>query len=222
MGVFIDLTGKRFGKLVVIERAQDKVELSGKHRIQWLCKCDCGNSTIVTGENLRVGKTHSCGCLVKEKLRKVATTHGETNTRLYTIWTSMKGRCNNPNNPYYHRYGGRGIKMCDEWNNDFLSFKNWAYQNSYVEDAKRGECTIDRIDNNRGYSPDNCRWVSQKMQMNNVSYNHRETYNGETHTVAEWADILQIPYDKLECRLSRGMPFERAINKNIDYRYKIQ
>lgn len=219
MGAFIDLTGMRFGRLIVIRRVENKVSPT-KSRPQWLCKCDCGNEVVVTGDNLRIGQTKSCGCYQKDRMRQTITTHGETNTRLYAVWTSMKGRCNNPHNPYYHRYGERGIKLCDEWNSDFSAFKDWAYKNSYKEDAKRGECTIDRIDNNKGYSPENCRWVNQKTQMNNVSYNHYETYNNETHTIAEWADILQIPYEKLECRISRGMAFERAIKKDVDYRYK--
>lgn len=123
----------------------------------------------------------------------------------------MKSRCNNPNTPEYHRYGGRGITVCKEWENSYIEFRDWAYDNGYNPNLPRGVCTIDRIDNDKGYCPENCRWVSQKEQMNNVSYNHYETLNGETHTLAEWAKIYNVPYYQIINRLRNGYDIESAL-----------
>ena len=138
-----DLTGQRFGRLLVLERAETVTE----HRTVYKCLCDCGNEVIVRSDSLTSGRTQSCGCLQKEKV----TIHGETNTPLYNVWYDMRRRCNYENDANYERYGGRGITVCDEWNDDYVPFRNWALDNGYEQGL-----SIDRIDNNLGYYPDNC------------------------------------------------------------------
>ena len=208
-----DLTGMKFGRLTVEKRLDDRIYKNGKAYPLWLCRCDCGNTKAVIGGNLTRGLTKSCGCLQKEKASNAKYKHGDTDSRLYNVWSAIKRRCFNSSVPEYHRYGGRGITMCEEWF-DYNTFRNWAYNSGYKSDAPRGECTIDRIDNDGNYCPENCRWVSQQEQMNNVSYNHYIACNGETHTVAEWSRIRGIPYAILLQRLNRyKMSAEKALSK---------
>lgn len=165
MSALKDMTGQKFGRLTVIYR-------SGSNQCgmaTWFCKCDCGGGCVVPGAALRKGNTKSCGCLHDECARERMTIHGKSHTRLSAIWASMKQRCYNPSNKNFDRYGGRGITVCDEWREDFQTFRDWAISNGYDENAPVGKCTIDRINNDKGYSPDNCRWVDMKVQNNNKS-----------------------------------------------------
>lgn len=160
--VLIDLTDKNFGRLHVISKA-------GKQGCEttWLCKCECGNYTTVAGGNLRAGRTKSCGCLHDEVAGQWNKSHGQTGTRLYRIWKNMKTRCYNPNFPNFKYWGGKGITICDEWKNSFLSFATWAKSNGYAD-----ALTIDRIDSSLGYFPENCRWVSACLQNRNRDFSN--------------------------------------------------
>lgn len=209
MGTFLDLTGMKFGRLTILSRHEDRIEGNGRKRIYWDCKCDCGNNTVVCGENLKRGATTSCGCYKRECTSKRASTHRDTNTHLYGIWCSMKARCYNKNTKYYDRYGGRGIDICDQWKNDYESFKDWSVKNGYSDGL-----SIDRINNDRGYSPDNCRWISMKEQANNRSSNRLITFQGETHNLTEWAEILNINPKTLFTRLYNGWSVERMLSVN--------
>lgn len=186
------MIGKRFGCLVVIDVAEDYIAPTGGVHKKVLCKCDCGNVTVVCKDHLNSGKTKSCGCL-----RKVSRgcTHQEIKTRLYRIWGNMVNRCTNPNNPAWPRYGGRGIFVCDEWRK-YENFRDWARENGYTEDL-----TIDRINNDKGYYPENCRWADIITQSNNKSTNHYIEYDGEIKTMTEWAKTLNIPYKLLHHRI---------------------
>ena len=173
MSAIKDLTGQRFGRLVVISRAST----SPKGEATWKCLCDCGKTIISPGYNIRSGNTNSCGCFNSDEARKRFTTHNMSKSRLYVIWTAMKQRCCNPNSSRFHQYGGRGITICDKWLRDFQAFYEWSMANGYDENASYGQCTIDRIDNDKGYSPDNCRWVDVKIQNNNKSNNRKAHQN---------------------------------------------
>ena len=199
MGRKIDIAGKRFGRLTAIEKAEDYRYPNGEHAEKWRCVCDCGNTVVVFRKCLLSGNTASCGCTRGEK----RITHGGKGTKLYDVWCGMKGRCNNRNNDDYERYGGRGISVCNEWNDDFASFRDWALSNGYADGL-----TIDRINVDGSYCPDNCRWVGVAEQANNRTNNVHMTYNGETHTCAEWSKITGINYYTLIRRYKSGMPIE--------------
>lgn len=200
MGKFIDLTGQRFEKLTVLSKAYSKKAKRGT-RVYYNCVCDCGNKTVVAAANLRTGKVKSCGCIKAERLKNDYTKHGKSHkSRLYNIWVGMRQRCYNSKALAYKYYGGRGIAVCEEWRNDFLTFYNWAMANGYNDNL-----TIDRVNVNGNYEPLNCRWVNTEEQANNTRANHLITYNNETHTMAEWARIYNINYSTLRARVRRGV-----------------
>lgn len=208
MGKFIDLTGQKFGRLTVVKR----VENDKQGRAKWLCKCDCGNIQIIQASKLRNGHSKSCGCLRIDTLTANAAKrhrHKLSNTKLYQVWANMKDRCLNPNCKNYKNYGGNGIKICAEWliSDNFLE---WAIANGYKEGL-----TIDRIDNNKGYSPDNCRWTTFAEQENNKSNNHFITYKDRKQTLQQWADELKISRNTLLARINRDWTIERALTEEV-------
>lgn len=187
-----DLISRQFCRLTVIEQVGVKESPCGTKRKLWRCRCDCGNEVITTTNNLKNGNTKSCGCLRNEIINNRNTVHGGSHDRLYGIWKNMKRRCNSEKDSHYQRYGGRGIKVCNEWSNSYQSFKEWAYENGYDENADFQECTLDRIDNDGDYEPSNCRFVGKIDQMNNTSTNRHVTFNGEKMTIAQFARMLNI------------------------------
>lgn len=210
MSKFVDLTGKRFGRLTVIERAKNHIQPSGQSRPMWLCKCDCGNDAIICSSHLKIGKTKSCGCYVREIYSKIHKTHGKTNTRLYRIWNGMKQRCCYVKDKRYENYGGRGIAVCDEWKNNFEKFYGWAIENGYSESL-----TIDRINNDGNYEPNNCRWISNKQQQSNRQNNRHITLNGETKTVTQWCEIFSIDIRIVYSRIKSGWGICKALKTPI-------
>lgn len=185
------MIGRKFGKLTVLEECEERKRRSKVYK----CLCDCGNITNVVGYRLRNGTIRSCGCLRKEVNATLKAKHGKRYTRLYNIWLNSKQRCYNTKSRDYKDYGERGIKICDDWLHDFMSFYDWAMSNGYQENL-----TIDRIDVNGNYEPSNCRWVDQKTQQNNKRTNVHLTYNGITKTMSEWASELNIKYELIQTR----------------------
>lgn len=218
MGNVIDLKGRTFGRWRVIQ-CVGRTKSGGA---LWECECECGNIRNVDGHSLRSGVSKSCGCLGAEHRieasKKVVTKHGGRNERLYSVWQGIKERCFNKNNRNYAQYGGRGISMCKEWE-DYSVFRAWAIENGYDKDAPYSKCTLDRIDNNLGYNPENCRWVTSMEQCNNRSSNHLVTFNGEKHTISEWARITGIRKDTLRRRIMcYGWDIERALTEPVHNR----
>lgn len=212
----IDLTVHKYGMLTVLSF----VRTGNNYQNYWLCRCDCGsNHTVVSGA-LRNGNTKSCGCYGKECTSKRMTTHGETKGKagqkkdyhkLYGVWCSIKSRCYSPSNHAYARYGGRGISMEIKWKNSFPLFKEWSLSNGWEEGLH-----IDRIDNDGSYSPENCRFVTPKINANNMSTNRPIEFNGEIKSVKEWADELGIKYQTLYCRVfEKNYPIEKAMNSHL-------
>ena len=214
MGNMKDITGRRFGRWTVLS-------VAGKNSYgayMWNCVCDCGTRRAVAGHTLRRGLSMSCGCLGAEHRLKAVRDKpkGKSNDRLYSVWSGMVDRCHNSASKYYDRYGGRGITVCAEWRDNYDAFKKWAYSNGYNDSVSKYQCTIDRIDNQLGYSPDNCRWVDMTVQCNNRASNHIIAFNGASHTLSEWARITGIRKDTLRRRLCvYKWPVERAMTEPV-------
>lgn len=209
MGKCKDLKNKRFGRLVVIERVENYISPKGKSIARWLCKCDCGNYLKTTTNHLTSGDAKSCGCISKENILKVSKsniTHGQTGARIYRIWQNMKTRCYNTKFVNYKYYGAKGIKICDEWLNDFNEFYKWAKNNGYKDNL-----TLDRINSESDYKPDNCRWVSMKIQNTNKSSNKKVMFKGEKITLNELSNKINVSAWTLYKRYSKGERGERLI-----------
>lgn len=194
---FKDLTGKKFNKLLVLER----VENDKKGRVMYKCKCDCGNFKIIRSSSIISGNTKSCGCAKGRK-----NNNPYYGTRLYSIWSNMKNRCMNPKYKKFNDYGGRGINVCNKWLK-FEYFKNWALSNGYADNLQ-----IDRIDNNKGYNPNNCRFITPKLNSSNKRNNLIYEYNNQIKTLKQWSESLNIDYLLLYNRIIlRNWSFEKAI-----------
>ncbi len=199
-----DLTGQRFGRLVVIG-----IDERRTRKTYWNCLCDCGNIKSVRSDSLQNGAIKSCGCLKREqdkvnlvteqmkKSREFGEPYGHL--RIHNIWANMKSRCFNTSDKRYPDYGGRGITICDEWNESFLSFYNWAMENGYDD-----RLTIDRVDNDGGYSPSNCRWVSNQEQSRNRRSNINIKIGNVTKTLTEWCEIFDLPFNRVNARYRRN------------------
>jgi hypothetical protein len=208
----VDMTaGARFGRLVIIKEVERIILKPRAYVRRFLCRCDCGEEKVVSGYKLRNGSTRSCGCLKHN--RGDGVTNKSPQERLYIIWNCMKQRCRPNSKKYRKNYFDRGIAVCPEWLNNFNAFYEWAVSNGYSPTL-----SIDRINNNKGYSPDNCRWATSKQQMNNVRYNVFLTAQGETHTLAEWSDILCVPYGTLYTRKRNGWNDEKIITTPVQKR----
>lgn len=203
--------GERIGRLTIIKEVEPiKYKKYNERRV--LCRCDCGTLKTVSFYQLKHGRIFSCGCYLKE----IASERGKsslkynkeaTSSRLYSIWHGMKCRCNTKTSGSYNRYGKRGVRVCEEWNNDFIPFYNWAIENGYSDGL-----TIDRIDTNGDYKPSNCRWVDYIVQANNRRTSVYLSYNGETHTVSEWSRILNVKNSVIYRRRKKGWSDEEIIS----------
>lgn len=190
----MNLIGKKFGKLYVIEKTNEKAKNNGEYK--YMCVCDCGKKVLVRGSNLKCGNSKSCGCTGILKRSYISKGYRAKNIRLYNIYQNIKERCYNENSPAYKNYGNRGIEMCKEWKDDFETFYKWSMKHGYNVNL-----TIDRIDNNKNYEPSNCRWITIQQQQYNKTTSKYITYNGETKTLAEWAKILNMSQQKLRYRI---------------------
>lgn len=199
--------GDTFGYLTVIKR----VDNAKNGHSRWLCKCKCGKETVVMSTHITGGKIVSCGCYWNEKKYTFRRTHGfAQKERLYTEWQSMKARCYSKTRAFYEYYGGRGIKVCDEWKQNYLAFREWSLKNGYKDNL-----TLDRIDVNGNYEPSNCRWVTMYEQSRNTRKNIFITYNGETRIMRDWARVFNISYYALGNRIRNGMKPEKALEEML-------
>lgn len=194
---FKDISGQRFGRLIIISVAESATK---SKKLCWNCICDCGNTTIIPTGNITNGHTQSCGCLSADKdVIGKNWKHGMSDTREYHAWRAARNRCTNPEHPEYRRYGARGIFMCELWLNSFETFL-----------SDMGRCpdglTLDRKDNNGPYSPDNCRWVTAEAQAHNQEKTIHVTHNGETLCLKEWSRKTGIHYSTLRKRYQKGRP----------------
>ena len=204
-----NMVGQTFSRLTILER------ISKNGRGHFKCKCECGNEIIVRSDGVLSGRIKSCGCYNKDKAKtgNARRVHGKHGTRLYRIWQAMHARCYIKTNPAYKNYGARGITICAEWLKNYQAFYNWAMSNGYNDNL-----TIDRIDVNGNYEPNNCRWSTRKEQANNKRTNHYITFNNETHTINEWAEKLKIDRHSISWRLKHNWTIEKTLTTPVKTR----
>jgi hypothetical protein len=199
------MTNRVFARWTVIDRAPH----IGESRAWWLCRCVCGEVRAISGNELRGGRTQSCGCLRRERSSASNRTHGQSRTRLYGVWKGMNQRCYNPNNKYYADYGGRGIRVCDAWLDSFEAFRE------YMGDPPGRHHELDRFpDTNGNYEPGNVRWATRSQNCRNKRRNRLIEYRGERRCLTEWSELTGIPVVSLHTRLSRGWSIERALTES--------
>ena len=203
-----DLTGQDFWSFHVIQKGPEHIRANGKPVVQWECKCICGNIRYISTTALLSGKCKSCGCMHDEYNRISSTIHGDSHTRLHNIWSGMRARCYSKSDYHYRWYGERGIKICDQWKDNYAAFKEWALNNGYSENL-----TIDRINVNGDYEPTNCRWATMTEQTNNTRRNVVIEAFGEKLTLSEWSRKMNIDYGVLKSRIRRGWSAEDALTK---------
>lgn len=192
-------SGYTFGYFTVVKEAPYKIRNNGQKVRMWECRCECGNVRYLNRREIVTEKRKSCGCKFNELQRLKATVHGDSHTRLHNIWSGMRERCYTKSDFHYKWYGERGIKMCDEWKDDYVTFKEWAVSNGYSE-----QLTIDRINVDGDYSPENCRWVTLKVNANNKRNNHRLNVLGGSWTLSELEDMTGINQETIRHRLRLG------------------
>ena len=200
-----ELIGKKFNRLTILDFSYKK-----NNTIYFKCQCSCGSIKIVSIYNLKNGTTKSCGCYNSEYHSIKFKKHGLDRTNIYFVWCHMVQRCYNPKNSRFSSYGGRGITICDEWRHDLGAFNKWALANGYDKTL-----SIDRIDNNGNYCPENCRWATQKEQANNKRTNKFISFNGKTQTITQWADEKGLKYSVLSNRIRNGWSVERALTTPV-------
>lgn len=188
-------TGEKFNSLTCIGKDEEKDQR------YYLFRCDCGRVKSIIADNVKNGRTKSCGC--RKNKRNIR--HGGSGSRLYTIWKSMRERCNNPNTNRHSRYFDRGIRVCDDWDR-FEIFRDWALKNGYEDNL-----SIDRINGDGPYSPENCRWVTNKEQQNNRSNTIHVEYGGEIRTISEWSNITGVQAGTIRSRLRSGKSAGEAL-----------
>lgn len=210
MSKCVDLTGQTFGRLTVIERVENYISPKGQKQSQWLCKCECGNIVKVVRSVLQNGHTRSCGCLRKEISVSANLKHGMIDTPVYKEWENMKARCYTKSSSRFNRYGARGIIVCDRWRNSFEAF--YADVSILPNFGKEGY-SLNRIDNDGNYEPNNVEWADKITQANNTSTNHYLTYSGKTQTIAQWAREYNIGSATLLYRVNAGWNIERALTE---------
>lgn len=201
---FEDLTGKPYGRLRVLSRAENK----GKH-VSWRCRCVCGAETVVRAFALKCGGVQSCGCHQLKRAIEVNTKHGKYRTAEYRVWIGMVQRCTNPKHKMYALYGGRNIVVCEAWRRSFEAFL------SDMGKRPSPKYSLDRVDTNGHYEPSNCRWATQKEQCRNTRRNKIIEYDGAMMTLVEWSELLDINYGTLQARLRLGWSVERAFTESV-------
>ncbi|QMT16244.1 hypothetical protein H1Q58_09660 [Planococcus maritimus] len=199
-----ELTGQKFKEFTVLNLS-DMKDKNGKKK--WRCRCSCGNIRyILASELMREKGQKSCGCTSIKNIKAARITHGMSKSRLYKIWSGMKGRCGRVSCTNYQYYGARGISVCEEWL-DFVPFMIWSLSNGYTD-----ELSIDRINSNGNYQPSNCRWTTQKVQMNNTTRTKKIAYNGEDLSITLWAEKLGIPKKVLVSRMKANWSTEKILS----------